>query len=72
MYPPFEYDAINQRRDELWRIADQARLARKVAHKEPRHTSLSRGVRGAIGSALIRAGRALGGRETLRSAAREG
>ncbi|HEX9697077.1 MAG TPA: hypothetical protein VGB64_12300 [Actinomycetota bacterium] len=70
MYPPFEYDLINQRRDELWRLADEARLAAKARGRSSRPDGTP-AWRLAIGSALIRAGHAFGGRDHLRSASRE-
>ncbi|HVL88966.1 MAG TPA: hypothetical protein VM841_01900 [Actinomycetota bacterium] len=69
MYPPFEYDMIRERREELWRMADQTRLAKKAARREHRRAEHRPAPIAAIGSALIRAGRALGGREPLRSPA---
>lgn len=67
MYPPYSYDASVQRRDELLRLAEEARRAQRLARREQRVRQPKSEWRSALGARLVRAGRRIGGEDALRA-----
>lgn len=71
MYPPYSYDMVVQRRDELLRLAEQARREERLSRRSERREHRSRKPKGAwraaLGARLVRAGRAVGGDDAVRT-----
>lgn len=65
MYPPYSYDAVVERRNELLRLAEEARRAQKLARRDHRARQPKPEWRSAIGTRLVRAGRRIGGEDAV-------